>query len=87
MVENYVEKYLPISIQRQMSKALKNVEINEAKTGVDMDMFYKKFEKKQLESLHKTVLEDNGFPRLNEQMKQMRFEVETLSQMEHPLKT
>lgn len=60
MVENFVEKYIPIRIQSTISEVLSLVlPYNEKKKLGD-------FEKKRFMELHQVILEDDGIPKLAE---------------------
>ena len=60
MVENFVEKYIPIRIQSTISETLTYIlpYKNRAKLV--------EFDKKKFQELHQIILEDDGIPRLAE---------------------
>ncbi len=70
MVENFVEKYIPIRIQSTISEALNHILPYKDRGR------YAEFDKKKFAELHQTILEDDGIPRLAEQLKQIRMKME-----------
>lgn len=72
MVENYVEKYLPVRVQGQISETLQQaLDYKEAARLV-------KYEKSKFMELHGVILMDDGVPRLYERIKDIRFELENI---------
>lgn len=73
MVENFVEKYIPIRIQSTISEALTAI------------LPYKErlkqaaYDKKKFAELHQIILEDDGIPKLVEQLKQIRMNIDDKS--------
>ncbi|CDW83267.1 UNKNOWN [Stylonychia lemnae] len=70
MVENFVEKYIPIRIQSTISEVLSVILPYKEKNKLG------EFEKKRFAELHQIILEDDGIPRLAEQLKQIRMKME-----------
>ena len=63
MVENFVEKYIPIRIQSTVSEALSAIlPYKERLKQVE-------FDKKKFAELHQIILDDDGIPRLAEKLK------------------
>jgi len=60
MVENFVEKYVPIRIQSTISEVLTFILPLQDKEKLN------DFEKKKFAELHQIILEDDGIPRLAE---------------------
>lgn len=60
MVENFVEKFIPVRIQSQISETL-----NECLKGMDqvLDRLYT-YEKGRLLEMHQVILDDDGVPNL-----------------------
>ena len=72
MVENYVEKYLPVRIQGQISETLQQaLDYKETARLV-------KYEKAKFMELHAVILMDDGVPRLYERIKDIRFELDNI---------
>lgn len=69
MVENFVEKYIPIRIQSTCSEVLSYVLPYKEKLKLQ------EFDKKKFTELHQIILDDDGIPRLAEQLKQIRMNV------------
>ena len=70
MVENFVEKYIPVRIQSQISETLQQVlPYKEAQTLAA-------FEKLRFNEMHTIILEDDGEPHLWEKIKEIRFEMD-----------
>jgi hypothetical protein len=70
MVENFVEKYIPVRIQSQISETLQQVlPYKETQTLAA-------FEKLRFNEMHQLILEDDGVPRLYEKIKDIRFDME-----------
>eukprot|EP00347_Sterkiella_histriomuscorum_P004957 403358437 len=70
MVENFVEKYIPIRIQSTISEVLSFILPYKEKNKLS------EFEKKRFAELHQIILEDDGIPKLAEQLKQIRMKME-----------
>lgn len=69
MVENFVEKYIPIRIQSQISEALQLVlPFKEAQT-------LHAYEKDKFKELHQIILDDDGVPDLFKALRQIRMRV------------
>lgn len=64
-VENFIEKYLPIKVQNQISETLAYVLMMKEKKKLEM------FEKKKYGDLHFVVLEDQGYPNLEAEIKKI----------------
>jgi hypothetical protein len=60
MVENFVEKYIPIRIQSTISETLTYILPYSQRTKLI------EFDKKKFQELHQIILEDDGIPRLAE---------------------
>jgi hypothetical protein len=70
MVENFVEKYIPIRIQSTISETLTYILPYSKRTKLI------EFDKKKFQELHQIILEDDGIPRLAEQLKALRMKME-----------
>jgi len=69
MVENFVEKYIPVRIQSQISETLQTVlPYKEIETLL-------KYEKDKFKDLHQTILDDDGIPDLFKSLRQIRMTV------------
>ena len=69
MVENFVEKYIPVRIQSQISETLQQVlPFKETQTLAQ-------FEKVRFGEMHSIILEDEGFPNLYEKIREIRVDV------------
>lgn len=67
MVENFIEKYIPVRIQSQISESLHKVlPERECKQ-------LQKYERIRFRDLHATILDDDGIPDLISQLKQIRY--------------
>jgi len=70
MVENFVEKYIPIRIQSTISEVMSWVlPYKERKKLAE-------FEKRRFMELHQIILEDDGIPHLADQLKQIRMRMD-----------
>ena len=65
-IENYIEKYLPIRMQSQISEILSEVIVGKQKAVLE------DVEKRKFDELHQALLIDDGFASLKKQMKQMQ---------------
>lgn len=63
MVENFVEKYIPIRIQSTVSEVLAYIMPYKEKLKLT------EYDKKKYGELHQIILDDDGIPRLAEQLK------------------
>lgn len=63
MVENFVEKYIPIRIQSTISEALSAI------LPYKERLKQAEFDKKKFAELHQIILDDDGIPRLAEKLK------------------
>lgn len=69
MVENFVEKYIPVRIQSQISETLQQVlPYKETQTLAA-------YEKLRFSEMHQIILDDDGYPNLFEKFKQIRFDI------------
>lgn len=69
MVENFVEKYIPVRIQSQISETLQQVlPYKETQTLAA-------YEKLRFGEMHQIILDDDGYPNLFEKFKQIRFDI------------
>lgn len=80
MVENYVEKYQPIRQLSMVSKVMQSLYVNQGPRNKRFDPYaqYMKLEHEMLTKLHQEVLKDDGIACLHNQMKEIKFNVETL---------
>jgi len=72
MVENFVEKYMPIRIQSQLSETLR------ALLSPAMIDKLDEFEEGAFAKFHARILEDDGIPALIGQMRKIKFEIDTI---------
>jgi hypothetical protein len=70
MVENFIEKYIPIRIQSTISEVLTSV------LGYDERTRLAEFDKKKFMELHQVILDDEGTPNLVEQLKLIKMQME-----------
>ena len=73
MVENFVEKYVPIRIQSTISEVFQYILPYKERIKLS------EFEKKKFAELHQIILEDDGIPKLAEQLKQIRMKMDDKS--------
>ena len=66
MVENFVEKYVPIQIQQTIAENLHQCMTDQMKKQ------YAPYEKRRTGELHEVILQDDGIPKLAEKLKQIR---------------
>ena len=64
-IENFMEKYLPIKIQSQISDTVKIVTDKKSRKNLDL------YEQHKYEELHSAILEDNGDPSIVHNFKRM----------------
>ena len=64
-IENFIEKYLPIKIQNQISNTVKVITDKKFKKHLE------EFEATKFEELHSAIIEDDGDPALMEEMKNL----------------
>ena len=60
MIENFIDKYLPIRVQSHFSEMLGNL----YEPGTDMHIRLEAIEKKKFEELYDEILADDGIPNL-----------------------
>ena len=60
MIENFVDKYLPIRVQSHISEILGNI----LEKGTDLHNKLESVEKKKFEELYDEILADDGIPNL-----------------------
>ena len=72
-IENFMEKYIPIKIQSQISETMKSVLDKKAKKNLEA------FNTHKFEQLHSAILEDDGNPAIHEQIKRLSVAIESLS--------
>ena len=72
MVENFVEKYMPIRIQSQLSETLR------ALLSPAMIDKLDDYEEKTFAKFHSKILDDDGIPELIGQMRAIKFEIDTI---------
>ena len=79
MVENFVEKFIPVRIQSQISETL-----NEALKGNDavLDRLYT-YEKGRLLEMHQVILDDDGAPNLMNQLRDIQFDINTIYDIDY----
>lgn len=79
MVENFVEKFIPVRIQSQISETL-----NEALKGNDavLDRLYT-YEKGRLLEMHQVILDDDGAPNLINQLRDIQFDINTIYDIDY----
>ena len=63
MVENFVEKYIPVRIQSQISETLQQV-LPLREIGI-----LAVYEKEKFKNMHEVILEDDGYPHLYAKLK------------------
>ena len=63
LIENFVEKYVPIQIQQTITENLQQVMTDQ------MRKQYAPFEKKRTGELHEVILQDDGIPKLADTLK------------------
>lgn len=71
LIENFVEKYVPIQIQQTISENLQYCMTDQ------MRKQFAPFEKKRTGELHEVILQDDGIPKLAETLKQIRVNLDT----------
>ena len=76
MVENFVEKYVPIRIQSQISKTIHSVIKEFLPQCVER---LEDYEQEVFGEMHQIVLEDDGMPDLHRQWRGMIFEIKKLN--------
>ena len=64
-IENFMEKYLPIKIQSQISDTVKAVTDKKSRKNLDL------YEQHKYEELHSAILEDNGDPTIMTGLKRL----------------
>lgn len=69
MIENFVEKYLPVRIQNQITDIMKTI------LPIEMKSKYLKFEKKKSLELNQIILDDDGIPDIVKHLKSIRMDV------------
>ena len=78
MVENFIEKYIPVRIQSQISFTLQEV-LPEKALGL-----LSEYEKARFKEMHTILLDDDGIPQLAEQLKEIRFDMNNLGRYQGP---
>ena len=71
MVENFVEKFIPIRIQSQISETLHDLYLS----NLDKIKRLVSFEKAKFLEMHQCILDDDGIPNIIKQMKEIKFNV------------
>jgi hypothetical protein len=80
-IENFMEKYIPIKVQTQISETLKAVLDKKSLKYLDL------FETQKFEHLHSAILDDDGNPAIADQVKKLSEAIESLSSSTKKLST
>lgn len=69
MVENFVEKYIPIRIQSQISETMNVIVPKDTKKKLEA------FEHERFSTMHQTILEDDGVPHLYKHLRRIHMDI------------
>jgi hypothetical protein len=79
MVENFVEKFIPVRIQSQISETIQDLFMNNQEKLERLD----DYEKGKFLEYHQCILDDDGIPQLMDQMKEIRFEINDIYKIDY----